>query len=206
VLTGDWLPAGWRGQAVAAGWTHAVWFAQVAAESVGVVLERRAAKQEPWHPGRCAEFGVCGPEGSFESVGFAGELHPSVIAAFGLPERSCAVELNLNLLIAKSPQNGTIRELSSWPVVKQDVALIVDSATPSLAVERALAQGAGNLLESIELFDVFEGEQIGAGKKSLAYSLEFRAPDRTLTEEDATKARDAAVASAVSQLGAVWRG
>jgi phenylalanyl-tRNA synthetase beta chain len=206
VLTGNWIPAGWQGKAVPADWTHAVWFAEVAAQALGGELLRRAAKQTPWHPGRCAELGVRGPEGSFKVVGHAGELHPSVSKAFGLPERTCAVELDLDAMIARSASNGKIRELSSFPLVKQDVALIVDASTSAKSVRDALAEGAGELLESVSLFDVFTGAQIGEGKKSLAFSLHFRSPDRTLTEDEASAARDAAVAAAVERCGAVWRG
>lgn len=88
----------------------------------------------------------------------------------------------------------------------QDVALIVDASVPAAAVETALRSGAGELLESLRLFDVFSGEQVGAGKKSLAYALRFRAADRTLTAEEASAARDAAVAAAAEHTGAVLRG
>lgn len=83
---------------------------------------------------------------------------------------------------------------------------MVDEAVPGAEVEGALRDGAGELLESLRLFDVFTGEQIGAGKKSLAYALRFRAADRTLTAEEASAARDAAVAAAVERTGAVLRG
>jgi phenylalanyl-tRNA synthetase beta chain len=85
------------------------------------------------------------------------------------------------------------------------VALVVDATTPQVEVARALVDGAGELLESIRLFDVYTGPQIPAGKTSLAYSLRFRAPSRTLTVEEATAARDAAVAEATRRTGAVLR-
>ncbi|MGZ4504389.1 MAG: phenylalanine--tRNA ligase subunit beta-related protein, partial [Nocardioidaceae bacterium] len=87
----------------------------------------------------------------------------------------------------------------------EDVALIVDDAVPAAAVEAALRAGGGPLLESVRLFDVYTGDQIGAGKKSLAFALRFRAPDRTLTEAETAAARDAAVALAVERHGAVHR-
>ncbi|HET6165573.1 MAG TPA: phenylalanine--tRNA ligase subunit beta, partial [Marmoricola sp.] len=94
---------------------------------------------------------------------------------------------------------------SHQPLAKEDVALVVDATVPSSEVERALRAGAGELLESIRLFDVFTGPQIGDGKKSLAFALRFRAPDRTLTEAETGAARDAAVAAASSAVGAVQR-
>ena len=95
--------------------------------------------------------------------------------------------------------------MSGFPVAKEDVALIVDADVPAAAVERALRAGAGPLLESIALFDVYTGPQVGEGKKSLAFALRFRASDRTLTDAETAAARDAAVAVAVEQLGAVPR-
>ena len=90
-------------------------------------------------------------------------------------------------------------------MAKEDVALVVDDDVTVADVEAALREGAGELLESVRLFDVYTGEQVGAGKKSLAFALRFRAPDRTLTEEETAAARDAAVAVAAERTGAVQR-
>ncbi len=90
-------------------------------------------------------------------------------------------------------------------MAKEDVALVVDESVPAGDVEAALREGAGELLESVRLFDVYTGEQVGAGKKSLAFALRFRAPDRTLTEAETGAARDAAVARAAASAGAVQR-
>jgi len=204
VLTGDWVPLTPQGPAQPATWIHAVYLAETAAHALGATLVRRVAAQQPWHPGRCAELGVMA-DGQFVSIGWAGELHPQVIAAWDLPERACAVEIDLDALMATAPVTGQIRPLSTHPATKQDVALVVDASVPASGVQAALEEGAGQLLESIALFDVFTGSQIGEGKKSLAYSLVFRAPDRTLTEAEATEARDRGVAEAAKQFGAVLR-
>jgi phenylalanyl-tRNA synthetase beta chain len=90
-------------------------------------------------------------------------------------------------------------------VAKEDVALLVDAAVPAADVEAALREGAGELLERIRLFDVYTGDPIPAGRKSLAFALRFRAPDRTLTEAETGAARDAAVAAATSRVGAEQR-
>jgi phenylalanyl-tRNA synthetase beta chain len=95
--------------------------------------------------------------------------------------------------------------VSVFPPATQDVALVVDSATPAAEVEAALRAGAGELLEDIRLFDVFTGPQVGNGRTSLAYTLQFRAPDRTLTVEETTAAREAAVAEAGRRVRAVQR-
>lgn len=205
VLTGQWLPGGWDHAAVPADWTHAVHFAQTAAATLGLTLERRAASIAPWHPGRCAELSVRGAGGERVVLGAAGELHPEVVRAHGLPERTCAVELDLDLLVACAPGGGEVTALSGFPLAKEDVALIVDERVPASEVEAALVEGAGELLESIALFDVFRGPQIGEGRKSLAYGLRLRGPDRTLTQAEAAAARDGAVRLAVERLGAVPR-
>lgn len=200
VLAGDWVPAGWHGPAVPADWRHAIHLAEVAAGTLGLRLQRVAGHRAGWHPGRCA---VLLAEGV--PVGHAGELHPGVIRAFGLPERSCAVELDLDALIAAAPRGGEVQSIGAFPLLKEDVALIVDAVVSAAEVQAALTSGAGELLESIRLFDVYTGPQIGVGKKSLAYALGFRAADRTLTEAEASAAREQAVACAVERCGAVQR-
>ena len=96
--------------------------------------------------------------------------------------------------------------IASFPVATQDVALVVDTSVPAAVVQAALEDGAGELLESLRLFDVYAGDRVGEGKKSLAFALRFRASDRTLTAEEASAARDAAVALAGERTGAVLRG
>jgi phenylalanyl-tRNA synthetase beta chain len=200
VLTGNWLPSRWDGRAVPADWTHAVLLAEAAAQAVGLTLERRAEAQAPWHPGRCAALYA-----GDALIGHAGELHPGVCTAFELPARSCAVELNLDALLEAAPGSGEIAPLSAFPVTKEDVALVVDAATPEAEVRASLIAGGGELLESVDLFDVYTGEQIGAGRKSLAFNLRLRAADRTLKESEAIQVRDAAVAEAARRFGAQLR-
>jgi phenylalanyl-tRNA synthetase beta chain len=201
VLTGQWQPKGWEGPGITAGWQQAIAFVEAAGLAIGLRLEPRAAEFAPWHPARCAEFTL--PRG--EGIGYAGELHPEVCAAFGLPARTAAAEIDLDALIAAAPTAGDIPMISGFPVAKEDVALIVDQDVSAAAVERALRLGAGPLLESIWLFDVYTGPQIGERQISLAYALRFRAPDRTLTDAEAAEARDAAVAAAAEHTGAVQR-
>ena len=115
------------------------------------------------------------------------------------------MELDLDHLIAASTPVVTARALSSFPVAKEDLALVVDREVPTQAVERALIDGAGPLLESLRLFDVYAGDQIEPGKKSLAFSLRLRAPDRTLNVEEVSAARAAAIESARASVGATLR-
>jgi phenylalanyl-tRNA synthetase beta chain len=200
VLSGEQRPAGWQGAVRDADWTDAVAVVRALADELAVDVELANAAHAPWHPGRCARLLVEGLE-----LGYAGELHPKVCQAFGLPARSSAVELDLDVLLSQVVDVRRAPAFSSYPVAKEDVALIVDATTPAAAVEAALREGAGELLESIRLFDVFTGAQIGEGKKSLAYALRLRAPDRTLKEGEASAARDAAVALAAERTGAVQR-
>ncbi|MGE7436282.1 phenylalanine--tRNA ligase subunit beta [Kitasatospora sp. NPDC001175] len=200
-LAGERLPSGWWGKGGASCWADAIEAARTVARAANVELTVRQSQLAPWHPGRCAELAV-----GDRVVGYAGELHPRVIKALNLPERTSVMELDLDLLFADGAQRVSGPTVSSYPVATQDVALIVDSAVPAAEVEAALREGAGELLESIRLFDVFTGEQAGEGKKSLAYSLRFRATDRTLTADEASAARESAVAAAAARTGAVLRG
>ena len=200
VLCGQWRRAGWDGPAEPAGWPQAFAFADVAARAVGAQLDRRQASTAPWHPGRCAELVLGG-----EVIGHAGELHPDVVRAFGLPVRAAAVELDLDALLRLAPDGGAILPVSGHPVVKEDVALVVADSVSAADVQHALSDGAGELLESISLFDVFTGGQVPQGHRSLAFALRFRAPDRTLTDVETAAARSAAVALAGERCGAVLR-
>ncbi|WP_336212690.1 phenylalanine--tRNA ligase subunit beta [Nonomuraea sp. LPB2021202275-12-8] len=200
VLAGEFERSGWWGAGRQASWADAVQAARLVAGEAGLELSINADQHEPWHPGRCAALYV-----GDTLVGHAGELHPRVVEAYGLPPRTAAMELDLTRLEAALPGPVQAPPISPYPVATQDVALIVPDFTPVADVEAALRDGAGELLESIRLFDVYTGEQVGQGNKSLAYTLRFRAPDRTLTVEETTAARDAAVALAADRLGAHLR-
>jgi len=185
--------------------------ARAVGRACGVSLDVRADQYAPWHPGRCAAMYVqAAADGQAREwlAGHAGELHPRVIQAFGLPDRTCAVELDLSVVFAAAEGVGPVQapQLSAYPLAIQDVALIVDEAVPAAEVEAALVAGApADLLEDVRLFDVYTGSQVGEGRKSLAYTLRFRAADRTLTAAETTDARDAAVAEAARRVGAVLR-
>jgi phenylalanyl-tRNA synthetase beta chain len=198
VLSGDREPAGWWGKGRPVGWADAIEAARTVAAEASAQVEVRADQHAPWHPGRCAALYVAGT-----LIGHAGELHPRVIGAYGLPPRTCAMEIELTRLAPPAAVQGP--HVSTYPVATQDVALIVDATVPAAEVEAGLRSGAGALLESIRLFDVYTGQQVADGRKSLAYTMRFRAPDRTLTADETTAARDAAVAEAARRSGAVLR-
>jgi phenylalanyl-tRNA synthetase beta chain len=184
-------------------WADAAEAVVALGRALGLTLELRNVQWGPWHPGRCAEVLLAG-----QRVGFAGELHPRVVTALQLPGRTVAAEVNLDVLVAAAEEAGPVRApvVSPYPPASVDVALVVDAATPAADVESALRAGAGELLEDLRLFDVYAGPQVGEGRRSLAYALRLRAPDRTLTDTDVLGARDAAVAEATRRVGAVLRG
>jgi phenylalanyl-tRNA synthetase beta chain len=198
VLAGLREPRGPWGPGRAVDAADALEAVRTVARVSGVELTLRAAQYLPWHPGRCAEVLV-----GETVVGHAGQLHPAVIERSGLPKGTCAVELNLDAIpiteLLPAPR------VSPFPAVFQDVSLVVPADVPAQTVADAVREGAGELLEAMQLFDVFTGPQIGEERKSLTFALRFRAPDRTLTEDDASAARDAAIQSAAEAVGAVLR-
>ncbi|HTT54478.1 MAG TPA: phenylalanine--tRNA ligase subunit beta [Streptosporangiaceae bacterium] len=213
VLTGERELGGWWGAGRLVGWQDAIEAAREVLRDSRVRFEIRADQAAPWHPGRCAALFVQAEEGHEWLAGHAGELHPRVIAAFGVPARTSAMELDLSVIGAAAAQLPPVQAplISAYPAATQDVALLVPVTVTAAAVQAALVAGVQGsdypgLLEDVRLFDVYSGEQAGPGRKSLAYSLRFRAPDRTLTVEETTAARDAAVAEAGRQVGAVLRG
>jgi phenylalanyl-tRNA synthetase beta chain len=128
-----------------------------------------------------------------------------VVAAFDLPARTCAAELSIDVLLDCAQPVPAAPHVSAFPAATIDVAVTVLAEVPAAELEDALRSGAGELLEAIRLFDVYSGEQVGKGRKSVAFALRLRAPDRTLTADEATAVRDAAVAEAAARCGAVLR-
>jgi phenylalanyl-tRNA synthetase beta chain len=186
----------WQGPSRSYTWQDAIAYAQDILGLCNLNWSIQRSDFAPWHPGRCAELIVDG-----KAVAHAGELHPRIVAKYGLPERSVAFAVGLSAL----PETTLVRPFSvgTMPAAMQDVALIVDGTVAAGDVQNALRAGAGNLLESITLFDRYD--KIGDGKISLAFSLVFRANDRTLTGAEITEAREAAVAEAAKRTGAVLR-
>ena len=201
-LTGDADPAGWWGRGRPADWTDVVGAARAMASALAVELVAKADDNAPWHPGRCVRLELA--DGTL--VGHAGELHPRVVAALGLPSGTCAGELDVDVLTLASEVRVQARELSTYPVAQSDVAMVVDEQVAAAVLESALRRGAGEMLESLSLMDIYRGDQVGPGRKSLAYRMVFRAPERTLTTKEVNGLRDQAIESAAAALGAVQRG
>jgi phenylalanyl-tRNA synthetase beta chain len=203
LLSGRRVPKDWEGAGRAVDARDAVELALLVGEVLGVPLAPVAdPDRAPFHPGRCV--GLHLPTG--DVVGHAGELAPRAVAALGLPARTVGLELDLDALVAALPGPRRAAPVPVVPVVKQDVALVVDADVPAAAVGRALREGAGAYAEEVRLVDVYEGEQVGEGRRSLAWALRLRARDRTLTSAEASEVREAAVAAAAAATGAVLRG
>jgi phenylalanyl-tRNA synthetase beta chain len=200
VLGGLRSPGSWWGSERHSCWADAIQLCRDVAAELSVPIELIPGQRAPWHPGRCALVVV-----SDTVVGAAGELHPKVCSAYGVPPRAAAAELDLSALLAQSADTVSAPALSPFPVGKEDVAVVVDASVPAADVAAALRRGAGELLESLRLFDVYAGEQVPPGRKSLAFALRFRAADHTLSEAEIKAAREAAVAAAHESVAAVLR-
>ena len=186
----------WQGKSQTFEWNDAISFAQEILDLCHLDYEIKRSDLAPWHPGRCAELIVDG-----KVVAHAGEVHPRILAQYNLPARSSAFAINLGALPASTLVKPS--RVGVMPAAVQDVALIVDSNVPALEVQQALKEGAGDLLESISLFDRYD--KVGNGKVSLAFTLTFRAEDRTLTGEEVSAMREAATNLATKRCGATVR-
>jgi phenylalanyl-tRNA synthetase beta chain len=155
----------------------------------------------PFHPGRAGL--VLSHED--EPVGVVGEIHPKVAASLDIPGRVAVGELELSALMDLVPSAVQVRDVPRYPPARRDLAFTVDTVTPAGAVQSALEEAAGELLDSCLLFDVHSGPPLDEGKKSLAFSVDFRAPDRTLTDAEANEAVAAIAARLAQEFGAQLR-
>ena len=201
VLTGHDSPAAATHTPRAWDWADGLDVARLIADVLGVELVVSQGSHQAFHPGRAAQLALR----SGDVVGYAGELHPKLLAAHDMPARSVAVEIDVEALFDAAADVIVAKHISGFPVATQDVALVVPQDVPADQVLAALREGAGVLLEDVSLFDVYVGAGIEDGKKSLAFGLRFRAADRTLTADEASEARAAAVAVAAERFGAVQR-
>ena len=204
ILTGNAVDSGWLGERRAVDWSDAVEAVQRIFDRIGAALTLDQPKAEDvpaqWHPGRAARV-MAGDV----FVGMVGELHPHVNEALGFPAHSAAFELDLTALFATlSGKPVQAKPISTFPPVKQDLAFTVSTDVTAAELKQVIVDAAGSSLESIELFDVYTGDQLGEDEKSLAYAVTFRAPDKTLASEDSEAIRKRIVDEA-SKLGAQLR-
>jgi phenylalanyl-tRNA synthetase beta chain len=154
-----------------------------------------------FHPGKCAVLHIAG-----QAAGVLGELHPLVHQNFDFSEAPVlACDLNLQLLLEEIPDRYEVAPVLPFPPVLEDLALVVDEVVPAAKVEDAIRSAGGEMVVEVALFDLYRGEQIGAGKKSLAYNITYQAPDRTLTDDEVARLRAMIVRQLEQDLGAVLR-
>lgn len=159
------------------------------------------ASSEPfgYHPGRCAVLSVDG-----EELGVLGEIHPDCAKNYGIAGRVYAMSLDVDIMYKNAQLAKSYKPLPKYPSITRDLAVICDENIPVLTLEKAISSAAGNYLESLKLFDVYQGKQIEAGKKSVAFSIILRSSDSTLTDEQAT-ATVKRIMKALDKVGAVLR-
>ena len=201
LLAGSRVPHQIGQKEQAANYQDAINAVLVVANSVATELNIRQAQRAGFHPGRCAEF--ISDDGAVVAV--AGELDPALAIENDLPRRVAAAEINMTALYAAAPASISAQPIGIMPAATQDLSLVVAREVSAADLQNAIVEGAGELLEHITLTDDYRGENVEASKKSLTFALRFRAQDRTLTQGEASEARDAGVANAAEKFGAVIR-
>jgi phenylalanyl-tRNA synthetase beta chain len=167
------------------------------AAALGVELAVQRTAEPFLHPGRSARLG---------ESGMLGELHPLVAAAFGIEVPVALFEIGLDELSRAGEAVELFRDVVSFPPVRQDIAVVLDGEVTAAEALSVVREAGGDLLSSAEVFDVYEGPQVGEGRRSLAIHLVFQAPDRTLTDDEADAVRAAIVSSLAERLGGELRG
>jgi phenylalanyl-tRNA synthetase beta chain len=199
LVAGPLAPAGWRGGSEPAGFFELKGVLEIVAAELGVEVATAAAAEPFLHPGRAASVEVGG-----ESIGWLGEVHPRIAARWDLPA-AVAFEVDLAPLVAAATVGGErYEDVTTYPALYQDIAAVVPDDVSAARVRAAVLAAGGELLRSARAFDLYRGEQLGAGRKSLALRLEFRAPDRTLTDEEVAPLREA-IRAALGELGGALR-
>jgi phenylalanyl-tRNA synthetase beta chain len=202
VVSGALESAGVWGSPRMATWRDSIDAILVVANELGVDLEVHTGSDPSFHPGRCAEIVL---KESLKVVGFAGELHPSVVEHWNLPKRTCAAEVDLSVILASALTSATAPVFSNSPVAKEDLAFVVTRECPVAEVQACISAAGGELLESIRLFDVYEGDQIPPTHKSLAFALRFRGEGQTLTPQELQDLRNNIITAVSEQVGGTLR-
>jgi phenylalanyl-tRNA synthetase beta chain len=186
IAVGPLAPRSWRGGGEAADFFALKGVLEGLAAQLGIELAFAPAEEPFLHPSRSAVVSVAGA-----AAGWLGEVHPLVCRTWDL-DAAVAFELDAAPLIAAATAGEErYEDVTTFPAVYQDLAVVVPAETPAAEVRAAVMAGGGELLRAAEVFDLYEGEQLGEGRKSLALNLEFRAGDRTLTDEEVAERREA---------------
>jgi phenylalanyl-tRNA synthetase beta chain len=201
LCTGTLAPASWR-EGAGAEWDFFAVKALVEAllDALGVSFETVPAQEPFLHPGRSAAVVIADAV-----AGWLGEIHPLVARGWELGPTLAGLEVDLIQVTAAAPPVSAYRDVTSYPAVRQDLAVVVGEETPAARVLEALAAGAGPLLARARVFDVYRGEQVGPGRVSLAVRCEFRAPDRTLSEAEVAELREQITATLAQRVGGTLR-
>ncbi len=199
IAVGPLAPRSWRGGGEVADFFAVKGVLEALAAQLGVELGFAPAEQPFLHPGRSAAVSIAGT-----AAGWLGEVHPLVCRTWDL-DAAVSFELDAAPLIAAATLGEEAYEdVTTFPAAYQDLAVVVPAETPASEVRAAVLAGGGELLHAAEVFDLYEGEQVGANRKSLALNLEFRAPDRTLTDEEVAGLREA-IKAKLSEIGGSLR-
>jgi len=166
----------------------------------GIQAEVTSGGDSYFHPGRKAVISLRG-----EELAQVGEIHPDVAANFAIESRVYLAEVHLEKLPAYAKEVGAVKALPKFPPVTRDIALVMPESVEVGPLMAAISKAGGKLLEQVSLFDIYRGAQLGEDKKSVAFSLSFRAPDRTLTDAEISKAMDKILTTCSSDFSAVLR-
>lgn len=200
VFAGEWVGASPTNIGLEAGYPHAISALGVALKAVGLSYTLEQVEVMGLHPGRSAKIRIGENE-----VGMVGELHPDLAEEHNLPRRVGVFEIDLDRVYSLSPEVVGANEINAMPALTQDLSLVVPLEITAQEVLVELRQSAGALLEAIRLVDQYQGEGIPTGRKSLTFSMLFRAKDKTLTQAEASAVKEAAVASCREKFGAEIR-
>jgi len=201
LLTGDWIPQNWMGAKQPVDFFLTKGIVQSLLDRIGVkgaVYEANSGRVG-MHPGRTADVIVSG-----ETVGFIGQLHPLTEKKYDLSE-TYVFQFDLTKLFAHATDFGLYSQLPKFPAITRDLALVVDRQVPAAVLEAVIRREAGDLLESLTLFDVYMGERIAEDKKSMAFSLVYRHPERTLQDEEIQQLTNSVIAALTKETGAELR-
>jgi len=202
IMAGSREVASWNQKAQPWEWTDALAMVETVAAAAGVELTRKADAYAPWHPGRTAVFAL--PDGT--PCAHAGELHPKVCETLGLPARSVAFQILLDPIIAFTEGSLVAAEAVNPQVLaKEDFAFVVPETVTAGGLVACVLEAGGALVEDVRVFDVYAGSQVEAGHKSMAVNVRMRAADHTLSADEVLGVREAVIAAATGQLGAVLR-
>jgi phenylalanyl-tRNA synthetase beta chain len=201
VLAGAWHAPAWNEAAVPLDFFDGKGIIESLVGDLGIArMKVRSAELRHLQPGRAAEITVAG-----QVVGWLGEVHPAVLEAFDAEGPVTAFELDLAALVREAVDAKPYSDVPRFPGVELDVALVVPEGVSAERVEQAIVSAGGKLLASVRLFDVYRGQGVPEGSKSLAFALVYRAPDRTLTTEEVDSVHERLVRKVTGAVGGELR-